>query len=454
MKNIAVLAAFLSLCVTPAYALTGYIDTAGTNTAKVCYDSTCTSPTPTSINFELSQQPSIVIDSVTGISGYVWGNALGWINMHPTGQGVTFADTSTGLLTGKAWSQVSGWVNFAVTGQQVTINPTTGNFGGWAWTGGPYGGWIKFNCADAAACVSTTWKIPVVIPPIQIQTNHPRILPLDICSNIDGLQASIPSGYTVNNFGACITIVDVCPNFLGDQDSVPTGYIVDEIGACVPVTIDYCPNIKGIQYRIPSGYEVNGDGNCARPSSVDVCPNDKGVQISYDQCSKKVIDVCLNLPGIQEIVPDQYTGESGFCYPVTFDMCPNIESVQPTIPVGYVLSEDGSCTIKPEDLCDNLAGSQVIVPKGFYKQGEHCFFIQTKEETPPRIIGFSFVPGAIQIPTDNTVVKILTKAVNTSLQTDTTGTPYRVDLVSFGAVFLAGVSLLVVIIKILKRILF
>lgn len=443
--------ALLFLCITPTYALTGYIDAAGTNTAKVCYDSICTSPTPSSINFELSQQPSIVIDSVTGISGYVWGNSLGWINMHPTGQGVTFADTNTGLLTGKAWSQVSGWVNFAVTGQQVTINPTTGQFGGWAWTGGPYGGWIKFNCADASACVSTTWKTPIVTPPAP--TGHNRTLPLDVCSNIDGLQTSIPSGYTVDNFGRCITIVDVCPNFLGDQDTVPAGYVLDEIGACVPVTIDYCPNIKGAQYRIPTGYEINANGDCVRPS-VDVCPADKGVQISYDQCSKKGIDVCLNLPGIQEVVPDQYTGENGSCYPVTFDMCPNIDGVQPTIPVGYVLSEDGSCTIKPEDLCDNLAGSQVIVPKGFYKQGEHCFFIQTKQETPPRIIAFPFVPATVQIPSDNTVVKTLTKTVNISLQNDTSDVPYRVDLISFGGVLLAGAAVLFTIIKILKRLLF
>lgn len=451
MKKIVLTLTFLFLCATPAYALTGYIDTAGTNTAKVCYDSTCTSPVPSSINFELSQQPSIVIDSVTGISGYVWGSPLGWINMNPTGQGVTFADTSTGLLTGKAWSQVSGWVNFSVTGQQVVINPTSGQFGGWAWTGGPYGGWIKFDCADAAACVSTTWKTPVVTPPIS--AGHPRVLPLDVCSNIDGLQASIPSGYTVDNFGHCITVVDVCPNFLGDQETVPTGYVLDEIGACVPTTIDYCPNIKGTQYRIPSGYEINTDGDCTRPRSVDVCPGDTGVQISYDQCSKKVMDICLNLPGIQEVVPDQYTGEAGSCYPVTFDMCSNIDGVQPTIPVGYVLSEDGSCAIKQEDLCDNLAGSQVIVPKGFFQQGEHCFFIQIKEETPVRVIAFSFIPKAIQLPSDNIAVKTLTKAVTISLQSDT-GTPYRVDLVSFGGVLLAIGGAFVTIVRLVKRLLF
>ena len=450
MKKIVLTLVWLFLCTTPTYAVTGYIDTAGTNTAKVCYDSTCTSPAPSSINFELSQQPSIVIDSVTGISGYVWGDHLGWINMNPTGQGVTFANTATGLLTGKAWSQVSGWVNFAVTGQQVVINPTTGQFDGWAWSGGPYGGWIKFNCADSSACVSTTWKTPVVTP--SSPTNHSRPLPLDVCSNIDGLQTSIPGGYTVDNFGRCVTAVDMCPNFLGDQEIIPSGYVLDEIGACVPTTIDYCPNIKGVQYRIPSGYEINGDGDCMRPS-VDVCPNDTGVQISYDQCSKKVPDVCLNLPGIQEVVPDQYVGENGSCLPVTFDMCANIDGVQPTIPVGYVLSEDGSCAIKPEDLCDNLAGSQVIVPKGFFQQGEHCFFIQTKEETPVRVIAFSFIPKTIQLPSDNLAVKAITKAVTISLQNDT-NTPYRVDLVSFGGVLLAGAALLLTILKVVKRFLF
>ena len=134
----------------------GYIDTNATNQAYVCHNSVCDDYGI--INFELESQDSITIHSDNGISGYVWGNELGWINFAPTGSGVVFANSETGLLSGYAWSQVSGWINFAPTGQSVYIDPNTGEFSGWAWTGGVYGGWIKFDCSSADTCVKTTWS--------------------------------------------------------------------------------------------------------------------------------------------------------------------------------------------------------------------------------------------------------------------------------------------------------
>ncbi len=115
-------------------AATGTIDPSFYN-AKVCHDVTCTTPTPGVLNFIPTGVSPVLVDDVSGISGKIWGNELGWITLNPTGAGLELNPT-TGAVTGKAWSQVSGWINFSPTGQGVFIDTTTGEFSGWAWTGG------------------------------------------------------------------------------------------------------------------------------------------------------------------------------------------------------------------------------------------------------------------------------------------------------------------------------
>jgi hypothetical protein len=201
----------------------GVIDTSATNQAKVCHNVACDDFGI--INFELASEPSIIIDSNNGITGKVWGNELGWITMNPTGEGVIFANTETGELTGKAWSQVSGWINFAPTGEGVTINPDTGEFEGYAWTGGAYGGWIKFDCSDPSTCVKSTWVI----------------------GDDDG-----GGGSCTKNCGGPVD--PVCP---------PGWFLLG--GACVHTDppYDYCPNIDLVQTSVPIGMYVNSDGQCA-----------------------------------------------------------------------------------------------------------------------------------------------------------------------------------------------
>jgi hypothetical protein len=185
-----------------------------------------------------------------GISaGIIWGNELGWIDLHPTGEGVTFANISNGLLTGKAWSQVSGWINFKPTGQQVLIDMTTGELSGYAWTGGPEGGWIKFDCSSSNSCVKVSWASTT-------SGGGGGGGYSDVCPNITGVQATIPSGYTVSIDGLCVEVIDVCPNIPGDQSAIPPGFNKNAMGSCIP-DIDYCPNINGSQNVTPSGYIVD-----------------------------------------------------------------------------------------------------------------------------------------------------------------------------------------------------
>ena len=125
------------------------------NRIKVCKEVTCTDYGI--IDFEISGDSPLIIDSEKGLSGKVWGDELGWVTFNPPDGGVFFADLTTGILKGTAWSETSGVINFSVTGQKVVIDPKTGEWNGWAWASGPYGGWIKFDCQDAS-CVRTIWR--------------------------------------------------------------------------------------------------------------------------------------------------------------------------------------------------------------------------------------------------------------------------------------------------------
>ena len=139
----------------------GTIDPSNKST-KVCHDASCTSFGI--INFGQTSATTIVITD-TAITGYAWGNEIGWVNMAPTGAGVT-VDPSTALVYGTAWSENSGWINFRPTnsgtisgGIPIGVSITTsGEFYGWAWNGGIYGGWIKFDCSVPATCVKTDWR--------------------------------------------------------------------------------------------------------------------------------------------------------------------------------------------------------------------------------------------------------------------------------------------------------
>ncbi len=53
--------------------------------------------------------------------------------------------------------------------------------------------------------------------------------------------------------------IDVCPNIDGIQATMPIGYLADSSGNCQP---DVCVNIDGLQTAIPDGYESFDGHNC------------------------------------------------------------------------------------------------------------------------------------------------------------------------------------------------
>ena len=97
-------------------------------------------------------------------------------------------------------------------------------------------------------------------------------------------------------------------------------------GDTVPVAVDICPNIPGNQETVPDGFSII-DGNCVVP--VPPVP----------------IDLCPNLPGNQETIPDGFTLKNGNCVvPVAVDICPNIPGNQETVPDGFSII-DGNCVV-------------------------------------------------------------------------------------------------------------
>jgi len=59
-----------------------------------------------------------------------------------------------GKLSGFAWGENVGWINFAPFGSGVWINPNSGEFSGYAW--GENVGWINF--VPKGVPVETSWR--------------------------------------------------------------------------------------------------------------------------------------------------------------------------------------------------------------------------------------------------------------------------------------------------------
>lgn len=411
----------------------------GYHLTKVCHSADCTTPMPGILNFRPTGATAVVVDDVLGLSGDVWGNELGWISLNPTGQGLSI-DATTGEISGKAWSQVSGWINFSPTGQGVTVDIATGEFSGWAWTGGPYGGWIKFDCGNSATCIKTDWR-GIVSPSGGgggSSGGSGSVPTSDVCPNIIGVQSVLPLGYAIDNVGQCVLYIDVCPNLEGQQSVVPTGFTTNSFGACVPF-VDFCTNLRGTQSAIPYGYILTTTGICIAEQK-DSCPDDPGIQESVALC--KAQDVCVNMAGIQSKVPVGFVAEGELCYPTIFDMCNNIEGQQLFVPEEMVVSSEGDCRTVSFDVCGNLAGVQDSVPPGFYEQEQGvCLFgkVEQKEINTigmREVVSFSFVPKTLQFPIDDALLSGIVEALNFN-KTDTFSVDMTSTIISAGLLLFA-----------------
>ncbi|MBP7804775.1 MAG: carboxypeptidase regulatory-like domain-containing protein [Candidatus Pacebacteria bacterium] len=145
IKVFATLGFFLPIIVSA-----GTID-ASNYKARLCENEDCSTY---SVVYWRTTNGTAVTVTTSGLTGYIWSEDLGWINLAPTNSGVL--NTSAGVLSGYAWGSTASWVNFDTTNSGVTINTSTGEFSGYAWVSS--GGWMKFDCAIADACVKTDWR--------------------------------------------------------------------------------------------------------------------------------------------------------------------------------------------------------------------------------------------------------------------------------------------------------
>lgn len=158
--------------------------------------------------------------------------------------------------------------------------------------------------------------------------------PVDQCTNIEGLQSVVPSGYLRDDLGAC-------------NPRCGSGVYCETMDTCIPsggtCPVDQCTNVEGLQLVIPSGYTRNTDGTCST-----ICPagqvNCNGTCVTGTSCP---VDECPNIAGTQSVVPEGFVKDTtGDCVcsgsSCSQDLCPNITGTQIVLPQGYTL-DNGNC---------------------------------------------------------------------------------------------------------------
>src|ERR1035437_486268 len=165
----------------------------GFNLTKICKSIDCSSSgnvnwKPT-LNANTTGVTAITITD-SSITGYLWGDEIGWINLQPTSYGVT-VNPNTGALSGYAYANVGSWIKFSPTSVSggtpvgVSIN-AQGQFTGWAYVSGIDGGWMEFDCSSAATCIQTDWR------PIPSRTASPTPTPTTVRSGSYSSSGSTP----------------------------------------------------------------------------------------------------------------------------------------------------------------------------------------------------------------------------------------------------------------------
>jgi hypothetical protein len=76
-------------------------------------------------------------------------------------------------------------------------------------------------------------------------------------------------------------------------------------GTCTPPPADLCSNVDGIQTTVPAGLVRNNDGTCTPPPPPpsDVCQNIPGLQASVPAGYQLIDGDCVQILGVEEIAP-------------------------------------------------------------------------------------------------------------------------------------------------------
>lgn len=128
------------------------------------------------------------------------------------------------------------------------------------------------------------------------------------------------------------------------------------------------------------------------------------------------VDLCGNMADTQEVLPDGYGyDEAGNCEPLVADICNNIELIQLSLPEKLVQDEGGDCY---EDVCGNLDGLQEELPDGYSLHDEQCTRLESRElsfsEVLPNVrgsdVGHEFIelynPNDVPIDLEGYVLRV------------------------------------------------
>lgn len=311
------------------------------------------------------------------------GSGLGWVSLNdltdgsPVPYGANVELASTGAFTGQGWSEFGGWLDFApggtfptgpvTTSSNAKIDPACLTDAGQ--TTCPVVGWARFLAGGTAQ--SGGWD---------------GWVSLHGGSKATG---TIAYGVTYNKANRTFS-------GYGWGDSV-AGWI-DFSGAQVVVSMSTCTDAAGIQYTYPTGgtmpsqcvqnlicTDANGTQYSYAPTdpvpaacTTLICTDANGVQYTYPvggtlpaACGKPQTDLCLNLLGIQSVLPTNYAGDPN--YPAGWYYSPtgNGECIKdPTPPIGGCM--DPNATNYDPTATYQISGSCIYGTGGGCTPGVDC----------------------------------------------------------------------------------
>jgi len=250
------------------------------------------------INFGCDNCNVHVLD--TGLTGFAWSPQHGWINLAPTGSGVTV--NCLGQLGGKAWSKSLGWIDFS----GASIN-AVGRFTGLAGIPATKAGRVSFDC-DNSCNVVTDWRQCAL-------RSSPALVSINAIT--DNTVPSIAASISIKNEGLIDTeyfydwcVVSDIANPCGGGDDIYFGSASKDILPGVTWTA-----IKNATVPVPGNYYF-----------------------------KLVVHWGVNFSLASEFFTAINGGGGGGGGGTVVDACPNIAGFQNSIPLGYI-SVDGQCVL-------------------------------------------------------------------------------------------------------------
>ncbi len=253
------------------------------------------------INFACDNCNVHILD--TGLTGYAWSKNYGWINLSPDNAGVT--NNCNGQLGGLAWSKTLGWIDFG----GVTID-ALGKFTGKTFgLGTPKAGKINFDCDNCD--IQTDWRqCALRSSPAQVIIN----------SIVDNTIPTISADIQIKNEGLTPTeyfvewcVVSDIANACGGGDDV---YYSAESKLLNPAEIwndiktATVPTVGTYYFKLVAHYGVNFSVAAKVFNAISSSGGGGG---SSGGGGSVVLDLCLNISGIQSFVPVGYVKVGNDC---------------------------------------------------------------------------------------------------------------------------------------------